>query len=199
MIYQVDKRIYDERKVAKENKIPVLRDASFDLLMTTVAMKAPKRILEIGTAWGHSGIAMLMTSPTSHLTGIEFDPDAVKRTKENYKKYNLEDRTTLFAGDANEIIPLLTGPYDFIFLDGPKGHYYEYLPYLLGILSVGGVIFADNINFQGYILGDKPANHKYHTIIRTLKQYVKAVTEDENLATTVLDIEDGVAISVKMK
>ena len=156
-------------------------------------------MVDIGCDHGLLDIYLTLNKKNVKVVASDVNENALNNAKKNIKKYNLEDRTTLFAGDANEIIPLLTGPYDFIFLDGPKGHYYEYLPYLLSILNVGGVIFADNINFQGYILGDKPANHKYHTIIRTMKQYVKAVTEDENLATTVLDIEDGVAISVKMK
>lgn len=200
MILSVSDKIYKEREVAKANGIPVIRDASFDLLLTTVVAKGAKRILEIGTAWGYSGIAMLQVAPEAHLTGIELDDLAIKKSKENYKRFGVEDRTTLFCGDAGEIIPVLTGKYDFIFLDGPKGHYYEYLPYLVEVLEVGGVIFADNIDFQGYVLGKRtPANGKHNTIINSMKNYLLAVTTNENYVTTVLDVEDGVAITVKVK
>ncbi len=200
MILSVSDKIYKEREVAKANGIPVIRDVSFDLLLTTVATKGAERILEIGTAWGYSGIAMLQVLPKAHLTGIELDDLAIAKSKENYKRFGVEDRTTLFCGDAGEIIPVLTGKYDFIFLDGPKGHYYEYLPYLTEVLEVGGVIFADNIDFQGYVLGKrKPTSSKHNTIINSMKNYLSAVTTNENYVTTVLDVEDGVAITVKVK
>ena len=200
MILSVSDKIYNEREIAKANGIPVIRDVSFDLLLTTVATKGAERILEIGTAWGYSGIAMLQVLPKAHLTGIELDDLAIAKSKENYKRFGVEDRTTLFCGDAGEIIPVLTGKYDFIFLDGPKGHYYKYLPYLTEVLEVGGVIFADNIDFQGYVLGKrKPTSGKHNTIINSMKNYLSAVTTNENYITTVLDVEDGVAITVKVK
>lgn len=195
----IDERIFALREEAKANKIPVLRDRSFDLLLALVASKAPKRILEIGTAWGLSGVSMLLSSPSSSLVGIELSDECIKKTKSAYVDFGVSDRANLFTGDAGEIIPMLSGKFDFIFLDGPKGHYYEYLPNLLSLLNKGGVIFADNINFKGYILDENaPKNHKYHTIINSLKNYMKAVTTDKNLLTSVVDIEDGVAITVKL-
>ena len=188
------------RQIAKENGEPVLRDKSFELLLQNIKEKRPNSILEIGVNVGLSGIAMLLTSENSHLTGIEIDEEKIKIARENYEKFGVSDRAKIFYGDAGEIIPILTGTYDFIFLDGPKGHYYEYLPYLTEVLEVGGVIFADNIDFQGYVLGKRtPANGKHNTIINSMKNYLLAVTTNENYVTTVLDVEDGVAITVKVK
>lgn len=187
-----------ERRFAKDNGIPVLRPQSFDLLTTLVAGFKPQRILEIGTAWGHSGIAMLKASPSSHLTGLELDDDCISKTRANYKKYGVEKRATLFAGDAGEIITVLDGKFDFIFLDGPKGHYARYLPYLLQLLNKGGVIFADNINFMGFVLSGQKPPQKHNTIVNSMKEYLHAVTTDKTLHTSVLDLEDGVAITVKL-
>ena len=40
--------------------------------------------------------------------------DVAKKAKENYKLFGVEDRAKIFLGDASEIIPILTGKYDFI-------------------------------------------------------------------------------------
>ena len=196
----IDERIYQERKIAKDNNIPILRDVSFSLLTTLVATFRPQRILEIGTAWGFTGISMLMCSPSSTLVGIEYNEDSFIKAKENYKKFGVANRANVFLGDAGEIIPVLSGEFDFIFLDGPKGHYYEYLENLLPLLKKGGVIFADNVLFNGYVTGENTpkSKNKHNAIINSLRSYLKAVTEDEKLKTTVLDIEDGVAITVKL-
>ena len=187
------------RQVAKENGNPILREKSFDLLLQTIKQHKPKRILEIGVNTGLSGIAMLLTSSSSLLTGIEIDDDAVKMAKENYKRFGMEDRAKIFQGDASEIIPVLSGEYDFIFLDGPKGHYYEYLPHLLSVLKTGGVLFADNVLFRGYVFSKEKTPQKYNTTRFSMENFLSALKEDDNLSTEIFDLEDGVSITVKNK
>ena len=191
-------RVYELRKRAKEKGEPVLREQSFNLLIDTVKEKRPQRILEIGVNVGLSGIAMLLTSPSSRLTGIEIDEEKIKIAKSNYELFGLKDRVKIFNGDAKEIIPLITGKYDFIFLDGPKGHYYEYLPFLLSALSKGGVLFADNVLFRGYVKGDKKVPHRYATIKHSLEKFLTELTENKTLKTVIYDIEDGVSVSEKL-
>lgn len=188
----------NERKLAKENGHPVLREQSFELLLKIVREKSPTRILEIGTNVGLSGIAMLLENQNAHLTGIELDQDIATTAKLNYKRYGVENRTTLFVGDADEIIPMLEGPFDLIFLDGPKSHYAEYLPYLKNLLNKGGTLFADNVLFFGYVLNGKKPPHKHATIINGLRKYLNDLGNDKELKTTLFDIEDGVAITEKL-
>lgn len=187
------------RNFARENNIPTVRDATLNLLLTLVGTKNPKRILEIGTAYGCSGVAMLLQCPTAKLITIEKDLDCADISRSNFKSANLFDRVELFEGDASEIIPMMEGKFDFIFLDGPKGHYYEYLPYLINLLNVGGILFADDVLFWGYIESDKLTNRKHSTIYKSLRDYLNSVTTDERLLTTVLEIEDGVSISYRIK
>ena len=191
--------ILEMRAAAKTAGEPVLRDKSYQLLLDTVREKRPKRILEIGVNVGLSGISMLLESENSQLTGIEIDEEKIAIAKENYKKFGVDDRAKIFQGDAGEIIPILTGEYDLIFLDGPKGHYYEYLPHLLSVLNVGGILFADNVLFRGYV-GDKVKTpHRFATTKHSMENYLRAVTEDENLKTQIIDMEDGVSITEKIR
>ena len=187
------------REKAKALGEPILRDKSFELLLKTVKDKEPKRILEIGVNVGLSGIAMLLSSPSAQLTGIEIDEEKIKIAQNNYKKFGVDGRAKIFIGDAGEIIPILTGEYDLIFLDGPKGHYYEYVQNLIPILSKGGVLFADNVLFRGYVGGKVKTPHRFNTTKNSMERFLKAITEDENLKTTVFDIEDGVSITEKIK
>lgn len=187
------------REQAKKEGQPVLRDRSFELLIDTVREKKPQKILEIGVNLGLSGIAMLLSSENSSLTGIEIDEELTVKAKKNYEKFGVLSRVKIFLGDASEIIPVLTGEYDFIFLDGPKGHYYEYLPHLLSVLKTGGTIFADNVLFRGYISGKVKTPHRFMTTKHSMEKYLKKITEDENLKTRVYDMEDGVSITEKLR
>ncbi len=195
----MDKRIYELREQAKLAGEPILREKSFEILIETATKIQPKRILEIGVNRGLSGIAMLLNCPNAKLSGIEIDEEKVKIATENYKTFSVQDRTKIFLGDASEIIPVLTGKYDLIFLDGPKGHYFEYLPHLLSALNVGGILFADNVLFRGYVDGKVKTPHRFNTTKHSMENFLNAITNDKNLKTTVLDIEDGVSITEKLQ
>lgn len=195
----MDKRIYELRAEAKTLGEPILRDESFEILIKTASEKQPKSILEIGTNRGLSGIAMLLSCPNAKLSGIEIDEEKFRIATNNYKTFGVQDRAKIFLGDASEIIPILTGKYDLIFLDGPKGHYFEYLPHLLSALNVGGILFADNVLFRGYVDGKVKTPHRFNTTKHSMENFLNAITTDKNLKTTVLDIEDGVSITEKLQ
>lgn len=191
-------KIYALREKAKKNGEPILRDESFKLLIKTVKEKQPMKILEIGTNVGISSVAMLTTCKTATLTGIEIDEEKRMLAQSNYKDFGVADRAKIFLGDASEIIPILSSGYDFIFLDGPKGHYYEYLQNLLLLLNKGGILFADNVLFYGYVWSNSKTPKKHNTIKHSMERFLTAITTDKNLRTTVYDIEDGVSITEKL-
>ena len=195
----MDERILTLREKAKLNGEPILRDESYKLLLKTVREKTPLSILEVGVNLGLSGISMLLESPNAKLTGIEIDEEKVQIAKENYKLFGVEDRAKILIGDASEILPLLTGTYDFIFLDGPKGHYYEYSQHLLPCLNVGGTLFADNVLFRGYVNGKVKTPHRFNTTKNSMLNFLDAVTKTQGLCTVIYDIEDGVSITEKIK
>ncbi len=192
-------RIYTLRKNAKERGEPILRDKSFELLLKTCKDNNAKKILEIGTNVGLSGIAMLLTCPSASLTGIEIDEEKIIEAKNNYASFGVDNRAKIFCGSASDIIPILSGPYDFIFLDGPKGHYAEYLPNLLSVLSVGGILFADNVLFRGYVEGKVKTPHSHATIKHSMENFLYAIKNDDKLLTQVIDVEDGVSVTKKLR
>ena len=55
--------------------------------------------------------------------------------KANHKMLGVEDKINIIEGDALELLPTLKEKYDIIFIDGPKSHYIQYLPYCLNLLS----------------------------------------------------------------
>ncbi len=188
-----------KREQAKLNHEPVLRDKSLELLVKVATENNCTKILEVGTNVGLSGVALLLANKNAHLTGIEINEEKAEQAKQNYKFFGVYERAQMFCGDATEIIPLLTGEYDLIFLDGPKGHYAEYLPSLLTNLKVGGIIFADNVLFRGYVNGKVKTPHKFNTTKNSMQRYLTAVSNDERLSTEIIDLEDGISITKRIK
>ena len=135
-------------RYARQRYIPVMLDDTRQLLFDVVSRCRPKRILEIGTAIGYSGIIMLTASPLATSNTIELDEQVANIARQNCQKAEMSDRVNLFVGDAREIVTLLTGSYDFIFMDGPKGQYEVFLPYLTEVLEVGGTLVCDNVLYK---------------------------------------------------
>ena len=102
-------------------------------------------------------------------------------------------------GDAGEILPFMDGEYDFIFMDGPKTHYREYLTYLKRMLKVGGIILCDNVLFNGMLSGEDKVKHSKLTIINGILEYLEKLRDDEDFMAGILPVGDGMSLAVRIK
>jgi len=194
---QLSGEINELRKSAFAREIPVSDGETLNFLITQLTALQPQKILELGTAVGVSGAVMLQTCPSAHLTTIERDEKFFNEARENFSALNLTDRITLILGDAGERIEKLEDKYDFIFLDCAKVQYIKYLPTLKKLLKKGGVLLADDVLLFGYVTGEEEVPKKRKMLVEHVKEYLAAVTNDCGLFTTVLNLGNGIAMSVK--
>ena len=61
----------------------------------------------------------------------------------------------------------------------------------------GGVLIADDVLLYGWVDGRSPVPPKRHSLIDRIRDYLKAVSADEDFITSVLALGEGVAVSVK--
>jgi predicted O-methyltransferase YrrM len=183
-------------KYADENFIPVLLPETASFLAQIIRLAKPKKILEIGTAIGYSAQIMLRNSDAQLYT-VEMEEKRVAIAKQFFEKAGLSERVTVFLGDAGEIVPMLTGEYDFIFMDGPKTRYIEYLPYLDKLLKKDGILLCDNVLFNGMLSGDTEIIHKKNSIVVKIEEFLQALYHNENYITSVLPVGDGLSLSIK--
>lgn len=184
---------------AEASSVPIVRRETGELLKTLVAMKQPRRILEVGTAIGFSAILMAEVMPAScHLTTIEKYDKRIPIARANFEKAGLTDRVTLLEGDAADFLKQLEGSYDFIFMDAAKGQYIHFLKDVLRLLPEGGVLVSDNVLQDGDILESRFAvERRNRTIHSRMREYLYTIKHHEQLTTAVIPIGDGVAVSVK--
>ncbi|MGN0807374.1 MAG: O-methyltransferase [Candidatus Coproplasma sp.] len=186
------------RKSAFERGIPVSSDETLAFLDICVKMAKPKKILEIGTAIGISGITMLLSCPSAHLTTLEVNKEFAYEAQNNFAAAHMQDRATVIVGDAADVLPTLTDEFDFIFLDGPKVQYIKYLPQLKRLLSRGGVLFSDDILMYGWVNGEKPTPPKRKMLVQHIREYLQALNQDKELSTQIVDVGNGVALTIKL-
>ena len=103
-------------------------------------------------------------------------------------------------GDAAEILSSLTETYDFIFMDAAKGQYIHFLPDVMRLLEVGGVLVSDNVLQDGDIIESHyVVERRNRTIYKRMREYLYELKHDERLITSIVPIGDGATVSVRIK
>lgn len=186
-------------KYALENQVPVIRRPAQSLLKFLLALCAPDRILEVGTAIGFSALLMSEYGPSScRITTIEKQEQRIRAARENFRRFGREDRITLLEGDAQEVLKELTGAFDLIFMDAAKGQYIHFFPEVLRLLAPGGILVSDNVLQDGDIIQSRFAvTRRNRTIHARMREYLYQLKHHPELESTVLPVGDGMALSTK--
>lgn len=181
---------------AKEYHVPISQPETMKLLELLVWVGRVESVLEIGCAIGYSAIGM-MGAGCSRIDTIELSEDAARVARENFHRAGLEEKITLYQGDAAEILPTLEGSYDMIFLDAAKAQYGTFFPHCLRLLKKGGLLVSDNVLYKGMTATDELLQRRKITIVKRLRAYLTMLSSSEELETSVLPVGDGVALSYK--
>jgi len=184
------------RADALSRGVPVADDETLNYLLVMLAATKPNKILEIGSAVGLSAVAMAKACPQATITTMELDEERFLEAKENFVKFGVDNRVTAYLGDAGEILAMMDGKYDFVFLDGPKAQYEKYLFDLKRLMKKGAVLFADDVLLFGWVDGKEETPQKRRSIVEKIRAYLSCIVEDKDFVTSVIDVGDGVALSV---
>lgn len=186
-------------KEALADGVPIIRKEMGNLLKVLLLLKQPQKILEVGTAVGYSSILMSENMPENcRITTIENYEKRIPVAKNNFKRAGKEEVITLLEGDAMDILKELDGTYDFIFMDAAKGQYINFLPELLRLMPVGGLLISDNVLQEGDIVESRyGVTRRNRTIHTRMREYIYTLTHAEQLETSIVPIGDGITLSVK--
>lgn len=191
--------LHELEKYSLETNVPIIRPQMQSLLKFLLTWGRPQQILEVGTAIGFSALLMSEYAPKGcHITTIEKYEKRIPLAKENFQKAGKEESITLLEGDAADILAQMQGSFDFIFMDAAKGQYIHFMPDIIRLLSPGGILVSDNILQEGDIVESKYAiTRRNRTIHNRMREYLYALTHNEELETVILPIADGVTLSTK--
>ena len=186
---------------ALQNFVPIIRKEMQSFLKLLLAMNRPMRILEVGTAVGFSGILMAEYAPTGcQITTIENYEKRIPIARENFIRAGKEKQITLIEGDATEVLKTLEEPFDMIFMDAAKGQYIHFMPEVLRLLKINGVLVSDNVLQDGDIIESHyVVTRRNRTIYKRMREYLYELTHREDLVTAVLPIGDGITVSTRVK
>jgi caffeoyl-CoA O-methyltransferase len=154
----------------------------------------PRRILEIGTFTGYSGLCLAEgLAPGGQLHTLELRSETAEVARNFFNKSHLRDQIILHTGIALDIIPVLNETWDIIFIDADKPNYIPYYELTLPGLRKGGLIIADNVLFHGEVL-EENINGKNALALNAFNNHIK---NDPRVTQVMLTVRDGLMLIQK--
>lgn len=164
------------------------------LLALLSKLMAPKHILEIGTYTGYSALCLaegLQEGGRIDTIDVNEELASIQRRYFNASGYGAQIKQHL--GNAANIIPTLSGTFDFVFIDADKEQYPLYFDLIVDRVRTGGLIIADNVLWSGKVI-EKATDEA----TQSLQLFNKKVVDDTRVETVILPIRDGLTLMRKI-
>jgi len=182
-----------EEEAEREN-LPIVDTHEGMLLYTLVKIAGAKRILELGTAIGYSGIWLLRGTEGGSLTTFELDHKRAERARANFSEAGLGKQAMVLEQDAVSGLEKLDSRFDACFIDLLNSFPSEdvtrkVLDLCLARLPAGALLMADNALRQGEVI--RPKNQQ----ARNVAHYNELVAKNPRLESVVIPIRDGLSVA----
>lgn len=194
-----DTALSDTLAEMEREKIPGINVSGVEgkLLHLLALTIGAKRVLEIGTLGGYSGIHLARALPEDgKLITLELDPHHAEVSQRNFERAGVGHKVEIRVGPASATLQQLAaegGPqFDLVFIDADKDGYMEYLRQSLPLLREGGLMLGDN-TLPDAVLTDGDSG---------TKRYNAAVAQSPELTSIIVPIlrqhgMDGLTVSFK--
>ena len=167
-------------------------------LYLIVKISNTKKILEIGTFTGLSGLTMSLSLPSDgKLVTLDKNIERNKIASNFFKKAKQESKIKTIIGPALESLSSLKKKeqkFDLIFIDADKENYKNYYNQSLDLIEKNGLIIVDNVLWHGEVVDVKKQDN-LTTIIREFNSYINQDKRTENI---IIPVGDGLTVCRKL-
>ena len=165
------------------------------LLHVLVRLVAARRVLEIGSLAGYSGIWLARALPADGiLTTLEIDAHHAGLARQAYEEAGVANRVRLLEGDARKILPTLEPGFDVVFIDADKEPLPQYFEWSVQLLRSGGLLLCDNAFLHGTVVeadNDAPATEG-------VRAFNRLAASDPRVVSAIVPLRDGIVVAVKV-
>lgn len=179
---------------AHAENIPIVDAHEGALLYLLVKIAGAKRVLELGTATGYSGIWLLRGTEGGALTTYEVDHKRAERARANFSEAGLGNLALVLEEDAVGGLQKLEARFDVCFIDllnvfPSEDVTLRVAELCLEHLDEGALLMADNALRQGEVV--KPTTQQ----ARNVAAYNRWVSKHPRLESVVIPIRDGLSVA----
>ena len=176
--------------------LPAIQISSDEGKLIGVLLRAvgARRVLEVGTLGGYSGIWIARALPDDGLlTTIERDPKHARVARQSFADAGVADRVELIEGDALEVLTQLAPGFDAVFLDADKEPLEAYYHQAMRLLRAGGLLLCDNALCDDRVIDDRDDAED----VRGIRACNSLAAGDPRLTATIIPVRDGLLAGIK--
>ncbi|MBM6507494.1 O-methyltransferase [Staphylococcus pasteuri] len=187
------------REYANTNQVPIVDRNTLEIIKQIIRIHQTKRIIEIGTAIGYSSMQFASVSKDIHVTTIERDPEMIDQAKHNITSNQFTNQIELIEGDALEQFDKVKSQtFDMLFIDAAKAQSKKFFELYTPLLKKGGIVVTDNVLYHGFVSNiDIVRSRNVRQMVKKVQQFNEWLMQNEQYTTNFLNMDDGLAISIK--
>ena len=183
LIVHPDAALAAAREASKAGGLPdIAVSAPQGKLLNLLARSiGARRILEIGTLGGYSAIWLARALPPGgQLVTLEYSPKHAEVASANLARAGLGEMAEVMVGPGLELLPTLTGPFDFFFIDADKEGYPDYFRACLALARPGSMMVFDNVVRDGEIIDSRTRD----PAVRAVRQLYENIAAEPRVSAT---------------
>jgi caffeoyl-CoA O-methyltransferase len=178
------------RMTAAEREAISISSAEARILQFLIRGFGIKKIVEFGTLFGYSALAMSKVLPADgQIITLEKDEATHKFAAETFA--NIANIRSL-CGDALELMTTIRGPVDMVFIDANKSGYIDYLNWAEKNVRSGGLIVGDNTFLWGGVWGVE------HPAASVMIEFNRRLADPAKYNSILIPTAEGMTVAQKL-
>jgi len=200
----VDAVLQEARARALNASLPDIQVNPMDGRHLEVLVRAcgARKVVEIGTLGGYSGICIARALPKDgRLYTCEISERHAVIARQNFDAAGVSELVDILVGPASGTLPNLAphGPFDLVFVDAEKAGYPFYARWAEENLRVGGTLVADNAFAWGLVLQERIENPDHASAAKAMREFNAYVAKSPRFRATILPTGEGLVVAVKIQ
>ncbi|MEJ7454928.1 O-methyltransferase [Staphylococcus warneri] len=194
-----DNHIEALREYAVNQQVPIVDRNTLEMIKQIIRINHTTRILEIGTAIGYSAMQFASVSDDIQVTTIERNSEMIQQAKSNISNNHYSHRIRLIEGDALEQFDKIKDQtFDMLFIDAAKAQSKKFFELFTPLLREGGIVITDNVLYHGFVSDiDIVRSRNVRQMVKKVQQFNEWLMQQDGYTTNFLNMDDGLAISIK--
>jgi predicted O-methyltransferase YrrM len=190
-----------ERMLAASKERMSISGAEARILQFLVRAFGVRKIVEFGTLFGYSALAMAKVLPEDGvLFTLEKDESHHRFAAETFAASPAGRKIVSLCGDAADLARSVEdrGPFDLVFIDANKTGYVDYLNWAEKNVRVGGLIVGDNTFLWGGVFDQPERPNTGDNQVAVMKEFNLRLSDPKKYNSILIPTVEGLTVAQKL-
>ena len=172
------------------------------ILQALIKMTQAKKVVEVGTLYGYSTLAMAEAlPPEGSIFTIDNNREHYEKAKKLLKDHGDFSKIRFCLGSGRDVLEELKkeSPFDMIFIDADKAGYDTYLDWTWDHIKRGGLIVGDNSFLFGHLVGEPSGQEVSNRAKKAMAHFNERLAESPRFFSFLIPTSEGLTVAYRLK